>query len=144
MSRFPPAGNCLVLALSSGLCLDILADSWQDACEAGMALQQLDVIGVADFKGNGLLVSHPLTPTCSRRAAAERGFCRWLDGYKGSDWVLAAWTDKLSVAIRLFEFQWLVAFWDKQTGLESSFNQNINIYQSIQSNLIQSNLIYSI
>ena len=51
-----------MLALSSGLCLDILADSWQDACEAGMALQQLDVIGVADFKGNGLLVSHPLTP----------------------------------------------------------------------------------
>lgn len=51
-------GNCLVLALSSGLCLDILADSWQDACEA----------------------------------AAERGFCRWLDGYKGSDWVLVGHT----------------------------------------------------
>ena len=54
-----------MLALSSGLCLDILVDSWQDACEAGMALQQLDVIGVADFKGNignGLLVSHPLIP----------------------------------------------------------------------------------
>lgn len=91
-----------MLALSSGLCLDVV-DTWEDACQVGSRCDRKTWIDPPV----SLKVSHnskrPDDNSCPnlvkqqsaeemQAEAAERGFCRWLDGYKGSDWVLATWT----------------------------------------------------